>query len=139
MIVWYKDNGEILQVIEVETPEALSMRVPEGVNILTGAVVNGPTEDHWVVNGGVVRKPDRPTWRHEFDYTKGEWFISLDALWSIIKAKRDALLKDTDWTWLRAAETGTQVPQEWLDYRQALRDITKQDPENIVWPVKPTS
>ena len=33
---------------------------------------------------------------------------------------------------------GTAVPQPWLDYRQALRDITKQpDPMNIDWPTPP--
>lgn len=39
----------------------------------------------------------------------------------------------------------TQLPdspkyqdEQWLIYRQALRDITNQvDPDNIIWPVKP--
>lgn len=39
--------------------------------------------------------------------------------------KDDALvaLTKSDITLLRALETGTQIPQEWVDYRNALRGI----------------
>lgn len=52
-----------------------------------------------------------------------------------VRHKRMVLLHDTDRYGL--ADRGTA--QEWLDYRQALRDIPQQEgfPVNVVWPVKP--
>lgn len=51
------------------------------------------------------------------------------------RAKRDALLAETDW-WALSDNTMTQAQ---TDYRQALRDITAQDgfPNDITWPEKP--
>jgi len=52
-----------------------------------------------------------------------------------VRNQRNQLLKETDWTALN------DVPpnQAWVEYRQALRDITEQEgfPEGVVWPVKP--
>lgn len=63
---------------------------------------------------------------------------SNEVLWAQVRYKRDALLAETDWMTVRAQEQGAPAPQEWLDYRQALRDITQQsDPANIVWPDRP--
>ncbi len=53
-----------------------------------------------------------------------------------IKQKRDSLLLSSDWTQL----SDTPVDREaWRVYRQALRDITKQEgyPLNVVWPTAP--
>ena len=53
--------------------------------------------------------------------------------------QRDRLLTDSDWVTIRATDTGDPVPTEWVDYRQALRDIPDQTgfPEEIEWPSKP--
>lgn len=54
--------------------------------------------------------------------------------------RRDAKLQDADVKVLRFLETGAPVPQAWLDYRQALRDVPQtQDITKleIVWPTKP--
>jgi hypothetical protein len=50
-----------------------------------------------------------------------------------VRAQRNALLADCDWTQLADAPVDSQV---WAAYRQALRDITDQPgfPWNIVWP-----
>jgi hypothetical protein len=54
-----------------------------------------------------------------------------------IRAARDRMLAETDWT-----QNG-DVPQAtkdlWMPYRQALRDITDQPdfPNSVVWPVPP--
>ena len=56
--------------------------------------------------------------------------------------KRNKLLAESDWVTVKAVDQnaadnlGIQVPQVWLDYRQALRDITTQDgfPHNVIWP-----
>lgn len=52
-----------------------------------------------------------------------------------IRAKRNALLKQTDW-WAVQDRTMSQAE---IDYRQALRDITDQPtfPDSVVWPTKP--
>ena len=64
-----------------------------------------------------------------------------------VRAKRDTLLAETDWIITKETEKaardglGLQIPLVWLDYRQALRDIT--DHVNFPhladedWPVKP--
>ncbi len=50
---------------------------------------------------------------------------------------RNRLLSDTDWTQLKDIPEYTSVP--YVDYRQALRDITLQPnyPWDIVWPELP--
>ena len=56
--------------------------------------------------------------------------------WSTIRAKRDSLLTKCDWTQL--PDSPKYQDQDWLNYRQSLRDITEQeDPDNIIWPIKP--
>ena len=60
----------------------------------------------------------------------------------VVRARRDKLLAESDWVTVKAVDQnaadnlGIQVPQVWLNYRQALRDITTQDgfPHNVIWP-----
>ena len=61
-----------------------------------------------------------------------------------LRRQRDQLLTETDWVTLKAIDDsndglGIQLPQVWMDYRQALRDLPANtvDPANPVWPVKP--
>ena len=61
-----------------------------------------------------------------------------------LRRQRDQLLAETDWVTLKAIDLsndglGIQLPQVWMDYRQALRDLPANtvDPANPVWPVKP--
>lgn len=53
------------------------------------------------------------------------------------RAKRDSLLKSSDWTQL--PDVSETVSSMWRVYRQALRDVTAQDgfPRVIEWPVAP--
>lgn len=55
------------------------------------------------------------------------------------RSVRDNLLSQCDWVVTKAQELGEEVPQEWREYRQALRDITEQVgfPDNINWPEMP--
>lgn len=57
------------------------------------------------------------------------------------RTQRDDLLKETDWIVIKYLDIGDPVPQEWSDYRQALRDITEQAgfPGNVDWPTEPTT
>ena len=58
---------------------------------------------------------------------------------AMLRKKRDALLKETDWM----ALGDVTMSDSWKTYRQALRDITTQTPSdealtNIKWPTKPS-
>jgi hypothetical protein len=61
-----------------------------------------------------------------------------------LRTRRNQLLAETDWVTLKAIDDsndglGIQLPQVWMDYRQALRDLpaNTSDPANVVWPTKP--
>ena len=57
--------------------------------------------------------------------------------WEGIRVIRNSLLKDSDWAAL--PDAALKFKQEWLAYRQALRDITItfNTPESVAWPNKP--
>lgn len=58
--------------------------------------------------------------------------------WANVRLLRNAKLFDSDKVVVRAVEDGSEVPEGWREYRQALRDITEQaDPFAITWPVEP--
>ena len=64
----------------------------------------------------------------------------LNQKWANIRSKRNRLLTESDWVVVKAKEThaNASIPSDWVDYRTALRDITKQsDPDDITWPTKP--
>jgi len=64
--------------------------------------------------------------------TAEELQARVDTQWQVIRTQRNQMLKDTDWTQLSDSPVDKA---EWVTYRQALRDITKQDdPFNITWP-----
>lgn len=55
-----------------------------------------------------------------------------------IRHKRDTLLKESDYTQL-SDSTYPGTKEEWITYRQKLRDLTKDvsDPSTIVFPSQP--
>jgi len=93
-----------------------------------------------------LKVDDRP------QFVDGEWQLG----WSIVKksdedieaydrgqanfidTERKNQLAATDWM---ALQDSPKMSDEWKEYRQALRDITKQDeyPFNVTWPKKPTT
>lgn len=51
-------------------------------------------------------------------------------------------LANTDWVVTKALEAGEPVPQEWVDYRQALRDLAEfgfDDIDAFEMPVRPST
>jgi len=91
-----------------------------------------------VVDQQLIDVGNRPSQYHVFNYTTKQWEDprTPETEWPLVRAKRDNLLAQTDWVTARAYERGEPVPQNYLIYRQALRDITNQsDPFNITWPV----
>ena len=58
------------------------------------------------------------------------------SLMSQVRAKRAGLFYEADIEVFKGEDNGLDV-SAWRTYRQKLRDITKNDPKNIVWPDKP--
>jgi hypothetical protein len=54
----------------------------------------------------------------------------------IVRAERDAKLKESDWTQLSDAPVDKEA---WAVYRQALRDVPQQEgfPHSVTWPEQP--
>jgi hypothetical protein len=84
----------------------------------------------------------------EYHAKNAEWAAGSDARAAEkARTKRDALLAECDWVTVKAVDQnaqdslGIQVPQVWLTYRQALRDITSHaNFPNLTetdWPTKP--
>ena len=60
--------------------------------------------------------------------------------WDAIRATRDQILRETDWT----MTTGASVDQaQWAAYRQNLRDLPQtykdKTPDDVVWPTQPST
>ncbi|EII3108127.1 phage tail assembly chaperone [Vibrio parahaemolyticus] len=60
--------------------------------------------------------------------------------WSDIRVQRDARMAEVDWTQTLDCPLPDEKKAEFADYRQALRDIpqTYSNPDDVVWPTKPT-
>lgn len=74
----------------------------------------------------------------------GNWKIKSDddvitEEWNKIREKRNRLLAESDWTQLEDAQVPLDQKHAWKNYRQALRDITKnfEKAENVIWPKRP--
>jgi hypothetical protein len=68
--------------------------------------------------------------------------VELDIAMETLRAKRNKLLADTDYTVLQDSTFTDAQVAEWVVYRQALRDITeglttKEQVEAVVFPTKP--
>lgn len=84
---------------------------------------------------------DAPTMSHLWHVGRCCWdgpAIDIAAEWEKVRYQRDKLLAACDWRILPDAPTSPEVRCDWLAYRDALRNITKQqDPLPIVWSVSP--
>lgn len=91
----------------------------------------------YVADGAVLVRPPRPSMAYDFDVALGAWVLNTASAWAEVRAKRDRLLKECDWTQLPDVPESTRVA--WVTYRQQLRDVTLQtDPTAIAWPTSPT-
>lgn len=123
--------------------QAMGLRVVEAFPLTE----NTPIEDLFVdVQGRVRERMPKPSRFHRWNRELELWEDPrtaeqvADEKWTLVRQKRQELLRDSDWVVTRATEEGGPVPKEWRDYRKALRDITLQtDPDAIVWPIPPST
>lgn len=119
--------------------ELRSIPPDEGVSFIT--LPNMPQNlmvRYYIDEDSLIPIPLAPSSKHTFDYAKKQWIDArrVEDVWLEIKAKRNTLLAECDWTQLPDVPAVTQLA--WTAYRQGLRDITEQiDPFNVVWPDKP--
>lgn len=119
-------DGTIKQVIAKPSP---FMRLGEGERMVN---YNPPIVDDKLY----VAVPNAPVPADTLDVTFTVQPRPDEVVWPSIRAKRDALLVQSDWTQLPDVPLPTK--EAWAAYRQALRDITQQpDPHNIIWPTPP--
>ncbi|TDS74423.1 phage tail assembly chaperone [Comamonas sp. JUb58] len=87
--------------------------------------------------------PQCPSARHRWNIHTAQWDetpLTDEEAWAQVRAKRDELLAASDREVMKAYEAGVPLPKEWRDYRQALRDITLNEPTfNVVWPHIPAA
>ena len=59
----------------------------------------------------------------------------------LLRLLRNQRLAETDWVFSTDYHIPSELRKKWTDYRQALRDLPSvtTDPENPVWPEKPTT
>lgn len=84
--------------------------------------------------------PPRVEGKPKYDHTTDSWVDYRDAATALseVRHERNQRLRACDWTQIPDSALVAQTKQQWVTYRQALRDITNQtDPFNIVWPTKP--
>jgi hypothetical protein len=66
--------------------------------------------------------------------------MSEDIKWQVIKAYRNDLLTQSDWTQLPDAALTSTEQTAWQNYRQSLRDIPQNYaiPDEVIFPEIPT-
>ena len=116
------ENGVVVNTIKVDSLDFL----PNLVEATEGGI-------GWSYSNGVFTAP-------VINITDDEKALS-------VRRRRDALLAESDWVTVKAVDQnaqdslGIQVPQAWLTYRQALRDITSHANfptlQDTDWPVEP--
>lgn len=138
-IIYKKLTGEILRIISTDQDPKAQLAEDEDY-------IQGSANDitHWVKDSKLVYRGKPPSKYHKFNYETETWEDprsqeqQLQEAWQPVIQQRNELLAATDWRVIRAQETGEPETEAWKQYRQQLRDITKQiDPLNITWPQRP--
>lgn len=91
-------------------------------------------------DGQFLDKPEKPNGSYRWEGY--QWVLDVEALQFGIRAKRNALLRDTDWTQMPDAPLTEQQRTAWAIYRQSLRDVPQnnlnaESIDDIIWPTKP--
>jgi len=88
---------------------------------------------------GIIEGSFQP---NEYKVINGEAVIRNDNVLEILRLKRDALLKESDWTLMPDSPLSDAKKTEWATYRQSLRDLPSNNNDitsidDVVFPSKP--
>ena len=115
----YKESSENREICVMKKEGDTTLYIP----ITPGSEGNRHYEEYlaWLAAGNTAEAADGLTWDD-------------------IRAKRNDILKNTDWT----MTTGATVDQaQWAAYRQVIRDIPQtykdKTPDDVVWPTQPST
>ena len=131
---FYDSTG---QIVEAGTCNTISLKtkVRAECTLVTG--IKASFKDGYL-EGKVYTPPSSPSTSHVFNYKIQQWELDTPHLLNQLYERRNQLLLDSDWTQLPDVPEITR--KLWIDYRQALRDITNQVgfPVSVTWPIKPS-
>ena len=115
-----------------ECPDWEVNTVSQGQSYVEGHAL----ENQYILNGRFVDFPARPSLSHIWDWDSLSWKVNQELAENLALQKRKELLSESDWTQLSDISVNKTL---WAEYRQSLRDITKQSgyPFEIIWPEKP--
>ena len=107
----------------VVSDEKIYLRIEDDGSQSISCNENNEDFKAWVAEGNTVEAADTET-----------------LTWDSIRATRDQILSDTDWT----MTTGASVDQaQWAAYRQNIREIPQtysgKTPDEVVWPTQPST
>jgi hypothetical protein len=88
---------------------------------------------------GIIEGDYQP---NEYKIIDGEAVVRTDNALEILRLKRDALLKESDWTLMPDSPLSDAKKTEWATYRQSLRDLPNNNNDitsidDVVFPNKP--
>ena len=136
IIRYNKKTGDIVSFLSVDDDFDLSTYNNETYGCMQSDIPVGST-NFFIKNNEIVSRPEKPSKYHFWDGST--WVQNTDLLSAKIRLRRDELLSSCDWVVSKYLELGEQIPQEWKEYRQNLRDLPQQDgfPNNVVFPKRP--
>lgn len=132
---FYNANGMITRIVCSGKGQDLTDDEVGFFDLLIDSLVSDIS--HYVSNGELKSIPAGNSHSHDFDHKSGEWVANVERVKATAVSERNQMLMESDWTQLPDVPESTR--SAWVEYRQALRDITDQHgfPDSILWPVKP--
>lgn len=104
-----------------------------------------------IADAGYVQVADQPSvpYPNVLEWSGTDWNVrepntqEVESKWEEIKRSCQQVLVETDYKVIKAFELSIPLSQDWVAYRQDIRNIYNNvnniDPWNIVWPEPPVS
>jgi len=122
----------------------MTYKLTKSTNLITGVTTEGDTIIRIADNAAIPIDETNTDYQEYLEWVaEGNTAEAADVdtlTWDSIRATRDQILRDTDWT----MTTGATVDQaQWAAYRQNLRDLPQtykdKTPDDVVWPTQPST
>lgn len=145
--VFYTEDGEIREVRSGPNPDDLLVAANPDLQYFFTDLPASPFDNYVDTEEEDVAKkvkniPPQPSQSHEWDKSEKKWKSTNASLMKYVRQLRNQKLKDTDYTQVADIPFGRQKKDEWVHYRQKLRDLPSEFPnayliEHITWPDPP--